>query len=459
MMRDLATLAAVTDGALHGPNREFSVVSTDSRNLAAGSLFVALMGERCDGHDFVADAAARGAAGVLVNRVASVDIPQVVVSDTLEALSRFARAWRREFRLPVIGITGSNGKTTSKELAGSILQRLGPCLVTQGNLNNHIGVPLMLCRLAAEHRTAVIEMGANHRREIAHLASLAAPDIGLVVNAGPAHLEGFGSIEGVAQGKGELFEALGPNGVAVINADDRYADYWRGVARKAGRIVTFGTREAADFRGSSIAVRLGEPGFVTEFDLDCPLGRRRIRLGLAGDHNVMNALAAAAVASAAGATLDQIAAGLEAMRPVAGRLDVKRALHGARLIDDSYNANPGSLRAGLRSLSVLPGDRWLVMGEMAELGEGADMMHAEVGEFARRCGVSRLLAIGDGSREAVEAFGPGGSWFRSVDELIATARADLKPEVTVLVKGSRVNRLERVVAALAESPGTNGGGH
>jgi UDP-N-acetylmuramoyl-tripeptide--D-alanyl-D-alanine ligase len=459
MNRDLARLASVSGGTLHGANRPFGLVSTDSRNLDAGALFVALQGERFDGHDFIADVAARGAAGVLVSRAVPVDIPQVVVSDSLAALSRFANAWRRQFAVPVVGITGSNGKTTTKELAGSILQRRGPCLVTQGNLNNHIGVPLMLCRLAAGHRTAVIEMGANHQREIAHLAALAEPDIGLVVNAGPAHLEGFGGIEGVAKGKGEMFEALGPRGVAVINADDRFADFWRGLASNAGQIVTFGIREAADFRASAIAKQLGDGGFVTAFELQCPLGGSAVRLRLAGEHNVMNALAAAAVAGAAGASLEAIVQGLEAMRPVAGRLEVKRALHGARLIDDSYNANPGSLRAGLRSLAELPGERWLVLGEMAELGQGADVMHAEIGEFARKCGVSRLLAIGNGSREAVEAFGPGGSWFGNVDELIATARADLKAEVTVLIKGSRVNRLERVAAALAATPGANGGGH
>jgi UDP-N-acetylmuramoyl-tripeptide--D-alanyl-D-alanine ligase len=455
--RDLATLARVTGGVLHGANAAFGRVLTDSRTIEQGALFVALAGERFDGHDFIADVAMRGAAGAVVSRRLDSSLPQVVVPETLAALSAFALAWRRSFAGPVIGITGSNGKTTVKEMTAAILGQLGPCLATQGNLNNHIGVPLTLCRLEEAHRYAVIEMGANHVREIAHLAALAEPTVGLVINAGPAHLEGFGGLDGVARGKGEMFEALGPEGTAVINADDRFAAFWHGLARRAGRVITFGMREAADVSAQNIQGLLGEAGFTTRFDLVAPAGQRRIELALAGDHNVMNALAAAAAAMAAGASLDAVQRGLASMRAVAGRLEVKPALHGARLIDDAYNANPGSLRVGLRALSTVPGERWLVLGEMAELGAEGPQLHAEMGAFARECGVSRLLAVGDGSKPAVETFGPGATWYAGTDDLINDLRAQLRAGLTIYVKGSRVNRLERVTAALASGAAAAGG--
>jgi UDP-N-acetylmuramoyl-tripeptide--D-alanyl-D-alanine ligase len=458
--RDLAELARVTGGRLEGANVAFDAVSTDSRTLEPGSLFVALAGEKHDAHDYAGQAAQRGCSAALVSRPVEAAVPQVVVADTLVALTAFARACRADFAGTLVGITGSNGKTTVKEMTGAILGTCGPCLVTQGNLNNHIGVPLTLSRLRPEHRYAVIEMGANHRGEIAHLAAIARPDVGLVINAGPAHLEGFGGIEGVARGKGEMFEALGASGTAVINADDRFAGFWRGLARAAGRVVTFGMSEEADFAASGVDERTTEQGFATEFDLRSPQGSRRISIALSGRHNVMNALAAAAAASAAGASLEAIAAGLASMRPVAGRLRMRAALNGARLIDDSYNANPGSVRAGLESLARLPGEHWLVLGEMRELGADSDRFHAEMGAFARSSGVSRLLAVGDESRHAVEAYGVGGQWFAGVDDLIRVARSDLGKDVTVLVKGSRSNRLERVADALAADGGTAGrGGH
>ena len=460
MIRDLAELARVTGGRLEGANAVFGAVSTDSRSLEPGALFVALAGEKFDGHDYVRQAAERGCAAALTSRAVEAVVPQVVVTDTLAALTAFARAWRADYQGALVGITGSNGKTTVKEMTGSILGACGPCLVTQGNLNNHIGVPLTLSRLRPEHKFAVIEMGANHRGEIAHLAATARPGVGLVINAGPAHLEGFGGIEGVARGKGEMFEALGASGTAVINADDRFAGFWRGLARAAGRVVTFGMREDADFAATDVTERSAGQGFVTEFDLKCPLGSRRISIALSGNHNVMNALAAAAAASAAGASLDAIAGGLAAMRPVEGRLRMRAALNGARLIDDSYNANPGSVRVGLESLARLPGQHWLVLGEMRELGADSDRLHAEMGELARSSGVSRLLAVGDASKHAVEAYGVGGQWFAGVDDLITVARSDLGEDVTVLVKGSRSNRLERVADALAADGGTaSSGGH
>jgi UDP-N-acetylmuramoyl-tripeptide--D-alanyl-D-alanine ligase len=453
MNRDLAALAQATGGVLHGDAAAFGAVTTDTRTLEPGALYVALRGERFDGHQFVPDAQARGAAGALVARAASIPLPQVVVPDVLAGLTAFAAAWRRDFPGTVVGITGSNGKTTVKEMTGAILTCAGVCLVTRGNLNNHIGVPLTLCRLEPGHRYAVIEMGANHLGEIAHLASVARPDVGLVINAGPAHLEGFGGIDGVAKGKGEMFAALGAGQTAVINADDRFAAYWHGIARGAGRVVTFGIRERADFAAVNVRELPAGDGLRVEFELVCPLGRRRVPLALAGEHNVMNALAAAAAAHAAGAGLEAIVEGLSGMRAVAGRLEFKALAGGGRLIDDSYNANPASVRAGLRALAALPGERWLVLGEMRELGADSPRLHAETGEHARQSGVTRLFAVGDEARHAVEAFGAGGTWFAGVEDLIAALAADLGPGVTVLVKGSRSNRLERVAAALGAGGG------
>jgi UDP-N-acetylmuramoyl-tripeptide--D-alanyl-D-alanine ligase len=450
--RDLQTFARVSGGTLHGANATFDRVQTDSRALEPNALFVALAGDRFDGHDFVAATASLGAAGAVVSRRVDCSLPQVRVPDTLDALSRFSHAWRRSFAGVVVGITGSNGKTTVKEMTGAILGELGPCLVTQGNLNNHIGVPLTLCRLDDAHRSAVIEMGANHLLEIAHLAALARPDVGLVINAGPAHLEGFGGIDGVARGKGEMFEALDTDGTAVINADDRFATFWHGLARRAGRVVTFGVRERADVTATDVRSRLGDAGFTTTFELATPEGQRRIEFALAGEHNVMNALAATAAAIAAGASLDAVERGLRSMRAVAGRLEVRQTPGGARLIDDAYNANPGSLRVGLRALAEVPGERWLVLGEMAELGEEGPRLHSEMGVLARECGVTRLLAVGPGAKPAVEAFGADASWHASTDDLIATLLPEVHAGLTIYVKGSRVNRLERVTAALTGAP-------
>jgi UDP-N-acetylmuramoyl-tripeptide--D-alanyl-D-alanine ligase len=453
MIRDLAELARVTGGVLHGADVAFGAVITDSRAIEPGSLFVALRGERFDGLQFVPEALERGAAAALVARHVSVPLPQVVVRDALEGLSAFAAGWRHDFDGTVVGITGSNGKTTVKEMTGAILACEGPTLVTRGNLNNHIGVPLTLSRLEASHRYAVIEMGANHRGEIAHLAAIARPRVGLVINAGPAHLEGFGGLEGVAQGKGEMFAALGIADTAVINEDDRFAAFWHGLARGAGRVLTFGIHERADFTARDVSSRSAADGFATGFELVTPLGRRHVTLALAGEHNVMNALAAAAAAHGAGAGLEAIVAGLGRMRAVAGRLEVKQLPGGARLIDDSYNANPASVRAGLRAMAALEGQHWLVLGEMRELGEDSSRLHAEIGEFAQQCGVARMFAVGEEARHAVEAFGTGATWFAGVEPLATALAAELVPGVTVLVKGSRSNRLERVAAALGAADG------
>jgi UDP-N-acetylmuramoyl-tripeptide--D-alanyl-D-alanine ligase len=450
----LAGLARCGHGRLVGEDRSVAAISIDSRSLSPGALFVALRGERFDGHDFAPAAVERGACGLLVERELPVRVSQIVVSNTLDALTACARAQRQGFSGPVIGITGSNGKTTTKEMIGAILSGIGPCLVTRGNLNNHIGVPLTLLQLRAEHRLAVIEMGANHRGEIGHLASIAQPTVGLVTNAGPAHLEGFGSIEGVAAGKGELFAGLAGTGVAVVNADDRFAAMWRELAGSR-RVITFGVDQPADFAARNIRSSVGEKGPETAFDLVSPLGSAYISLKLGGLHNLRNALGAAAATSAAGARLAEIARGLASVAPVKGRFELKPGINGAFLVDDTYNANPGSLMAGLDSFGAFPKTRWLVLGDMMELGPTSDELHADVGRHARAAGIARLLAFGPKARFAADAFGEGGRSFDNIDDLIAEARRSLTADVIVLVKGSRVNRLERVTTALAAPEAQN----
>lgn len=459
MTRTLAYLAQVTGGQLRGQDAPFDGVSIDSRTVPAGALFIALRGPNFDGHAFAADALKRGAAALLVDHAVEVDLPQVVVADTFAALTRFASEWRRRFSLPLVGVTGSNGKTTTKEILGTILAKEGSCLVTRGNLNNHFGVPLMLLELESSHRSAVIEMGANHLGEIAHLATLVQPTVGLVTNAGAAHLEGFGSLEGVARGKGEMFAALAGRGTAVINADDPYAPLWKELAG-ASRVLTFGIDAAAEVVARDVRLEAGPSGFRSSFDLVMPAGVRSVTLQLGGLHNVRNALGAAAAASAAGASFDNIVAGLSQVRPVAGRLDLRPARHGAFLVDDSYNANPTSLRAGLETFGSLPGRRWLVLGEMREVGASSDEQHAEIGRFARASGIERLFAVGERARVAADAFGSGAEWFADLETLIAAVEAGLEPGVTLLIKGSRSNRLERVTAALGTEPAKAAGrGH
>jgi UDP-N-acetylmuramoyl-tripeptide--D-alanyl-D-alanine ligase len=447
MKRTLRDAAQIVGGQLIGEDRPYCVVSTDSRTLNPGALFVALRGPNFDGAAFVAAAAARGAIGALVERASTGSLPQVVVPDTLRALQALARAWRAEFTLPVVAVAGSNGKTTAKEMTSSILSRMGVCMATHGNLNNHIGVPVTLMRLEASHRSAVIEMGANRIGDVAELMHLAQPSVGLITNAGAEHLEGFGSLDGVARGEGEAVSCLDPAGTAVINADDAYAEYWRGVAG-AGRILTFGVRTNADFTARNIIQGIERGEFATRFTLVCPLGERAIMLKAGGAHNIGNALAAAAAASAAGASLDDIASGLADFRAVSGRLQLKPGVRDSWIIDDSYNANPSSVRAGLEVLRSLSGPTWLVLGDMAELGEHSEESHAHMGAYARECGIKRVFALGPLSSRAVETFGSGGEWFADADSLIRRLQAELVPGVTVLIKGSRINRLERVVQAL-----------
>jgi UDP-N-acetylmuramoyl-tripeptide--D-alanyl-D-alanine ligase len=445
MKRTLADLAVACHGVLNGEDRSYQGVSSDTRTLAQGDLFVALRGPRYNGNEFVPAALAAGAVGALVDSAQSAAIGQVVVADTQSALERAGSAWRAQFVIPVVGVAGSNGKTTAKEMTAAILGVAGACLATRGNLNNHIGVPLTLLRIASTHRSAVIEMGANRAGDVAALVEIAHPSVGLITNAGAEHLEGFGSLEGVARAEGEMVAGLKPDATAVINADDEFADMWRTLT--PARVVTFGVHKPADFMATEIKTTGDRDGFLTRFTLTSPIGRTAIELRMGGQHNVANALAAAAAAVAAGARLEHVAAGLGAVRSVPGRLQFKMMANGAWLIDDSYNANPSSVRAGIEVLAGLEGRKWLVLGDMAELGEFAHSAHTEVGEFARAQGIERLFATGALAQLAAHSFGQGGHWFAETSALAEALRV-AGPDVRMLIKGSRVNRLEHVVDAL-----------
>jgi UDP-N-acetylmuramoyl-tripeptide--D-alanyl-D-alanine ligase len=460
--RTLGNFARACGGRLEGVDRAFAGVSSDSRTLSPGDLFVALRGPRFNGNEFVGAALTAGAAAALVDAPQPAGLAQIVVADTQSALSRAGHAWREALDIPVIGVAGSNGKTTAKEMTAAILSRAGSTLATRGNLNNHIGVPLTLLRLEPGHRFAVIEMGANRAGEVAELVAVARPTVGLITNAGAEHLEGFGSIEGVARAEGEMVAGLAPQATAVLNADDEFVNLWRGTT--AARIVTFGIAGAADFRASDLRTTLSAEGFLTRFRFSSPLGQADVELHVGGRHNVSNALGAAAAAAAAGATLEHIVTGLGAMRPVPGRLQLKQAACGAWIIDDSYNANPSSVRAGIEVLASIEGRRWLVLGDMAELGEFAEDAHAQIGSLARERGIERLLATGALAALAVERFGTGGQWFPDTGALTRELQRALSAEKTadtvrLLVKGSRVNRLERVVAALVRNANDKSDGH
>ena len=449
MTRTLAAVARETHGRLVGADRAFGAVTTDTRALTAGALFVAIAGDRFDGNDFVGEAHKKGAAGALVSRMADLPLPQVQVDDTRHAFGDLAHAWRSTFDVPVVAVTGSSGKTTVKELIAAILSVSRSICVTQGNLNNDIGVPLTLMRLTAEHHALVAELGANHAGEIDYLARLVQPTVGVITNAAAAHLEGFGSLAGVAAAKGELLDHLPKAGTAVLNADDQFRADW--VARSPCELtVTFGFAASAD------CTVLGEPRFDiggADFTMRLPDGEQAdVRLPLLGRQNVANALAAGAAAQAVGASVDDIVTGLERAAAVRGRLRALPGRGGALVVDDSYNANPGSVRAALDYLARLSGTRILVLGDMAELGAAARALHREIGEYARgKCDV--LVTIGGLAAEAGDAFGPAAWKLADIDAARASLEPLLASGVTVLVKASRVMGLDRLVKALqAQAP-------
>ena len=460
MMRRLSDVATATGGKLIGADREFGRVSQDTRKLTKDDLFIAIKGENFDGHEFLGQAEKLGAAGALVEREARTALPQVLVKDSRKALGAYAAAWRRRFPLKLVGVTGSSGKTTLKEMIASILKVSGATLATRGNLNNDIGMPLTLLELDASCRYAVIEMGTNHPGEIGYLAELAAPDVSVITNAGPAHLEFLKDIAGVAKEKGAIYTHLAQGGVAVINADDAYAPLWRGMAG-AHTVRSFGLTPDADFHPQPGSLRQAASG-SWYFRLISPAGEANLEVSLPGKHNVSNALAAAAVAVSAGATLTEVREGLAHAPLTAGRLIVGAGVNGSRLIDDTYNANPLSLNAAAEFAVSLGGSVWLALGDMGELGGSAERLHSESGARLRSLGVERLYAVGPLSRHTVEAFGQDGRWFENQEALSRALRPELKPGVTVLVKGSRSMRMERVVEALRSpnaAPKTANGDH
>ncbi|MBM3372295.1 MAG: UDP-N-acetylmuramoyl-tripeptide--D-alanyl-D-alanine ligase [Betaproteobacteria bacterium] len=455
----LAQTAAAIGAEMSGPDVIWHDVCTDSRTLKRGDLFVALRGGRFDGHDFVAQAAAAGAVAALVARdyQGPAPLPLARVADTTLGLADLAAHWRRRFTLPLIAVTGSNGKTTVKEMIAACLRaHYGDeaVLATRGNLNNHIGLPLTLLRLRDSHRAAVVELGMNHRGETAQLARIAMPTIGVINNAQREHQEFMRSVDEVAAEHADLLAALMPQGCAVINADDAHAGLWRAAAGRA-RVIDFGLGEAAvrgECRLQPAASRLSVSAGSETAAFDLPL---------AGEHNARNALAAIAAATAAGVPLATCALALAAFSAVKGRLQERRGLRGSRLIDDSYNANPDSVRAAIDVLAQAPGRRLLALGDMGEVGEQGEAFHCEIGEYARSHGVHALFTTGELARHAAAAYGAGASHHESAEALAAAAAKLLDADTTVLVKGSRFMRMERVVEALeaaaAAAAGKKGG--
>ncbi len=449
----LSQLAVWCEGRHLGGDVEIRAIGTDTRSIRPGELFVALRGENFDAHDFIADAEAKGAGALLVHRDVATNLPRVLCADTQEALGEIAAGMQKGRGGVVIALTGSNGKTSVKTLLQGILVRAGRTYFNPGNRNNEIGLPLAVLDAPEDAEFAIYEMGAGKPGDIAYLASIVPPQVALVNNIGPAHLERMGSLLGIAETKGAIYEALPDDGIAVINADDAFAPFFATLSGSR-RKLRFGIDNDADVRGDRIMQADG----ASSFALHTPAGSAEILLPLPGRHNVLNALAASALALAAGAPFTAIVEGLRHARPVQGRQITHMLANGAVLIDDSYNANPGSVAAAIATLVRASGAPWLVLGDMKELGEGAAQLHAEMGLRAKQAGLDQLLTLGDLSREASASFGAGARHFLDQETLIAALRSELHAGVRCLIKGSRSSAMDRVVAALlADTVLTNHG--
>jgi UDP-N-acetylmuramoyl-tripeptide--D-alanyl-D-alanine ligase len=446
----LSEIAQKVNGKLVGADVEVTSVSIDTRSLQQGDLYVAIKGPQFDGNQFVDKAEQAGAVAAILHKGYTSTLPTILVEDTRIALGQLASAWRDKATAKVVGITGSNGKTTVKEMVAAILGMDGAVLFTKGNLNNDIGVPLTLLRLNEDHRYAVIEMGANHLEEIAYVSEIAKSDVVILNNAGAAHIEGFGSLDGIAKGKGEIIETLKTDGVAILNRDDKYFDYWQSLAGDKA-VLSFGLSGGADVTAQHIKTEIIANAFATTFDLVVAKGVVEVNLKLAGQHNVMNALAATAAGLALGLSLDQIKTGLERVKPVTGRMQPLIGRLGNIIIDDTYNANATSLKAGLDVLVNCKGRHWVVLGAFGELGSESPKIHTEIGELICSKGVVRLLALGSNAKNSVRAFGKGATFFDSQDELISALQAELEGDEVILIKGSRVQQMEKVAAALVEN--------
>ena len=447
-------LAKACGAQISGPTQQFTSVSTDTRTLQPGALYVALHGENFDGHRFVEQAIKAGATGILVSQPveASAEVAVMQVDDTLIALQQMAHASRLAFDGPVIAITGSNGKTTTKEMIAAVLRAHygeDAVLATIGNLNNHIGVPLTLLARKSSHKVAVIEMGMNHFGEIALLTGLAEPTVAVITNAGPAHLEGVGSIEGVAEAKGEIFSGLRSGGVAVINADDYFAPYWQVVARQSAQ-RTFG------FHAHATVTSHYAPPSALEIQMPARGCSVQVTLNQVGEHNASNAMAAAAVCDALGVPQNAIKRGLESASNIGGRLSVQPFINGAQLIDDSYNANPASMLAAAEVLAQASGKRLVVLGDMGELGAASDALHAQLAVDIRQKKFDAVLTLGPRMKRVIQHFGAHAIAFDDVEALAAALYPQLTPDATLLIKGSRSMATERVIKKLEQmSRGAN----
>jgi UDP-N-acetylmuramoyl-tripeptide--D-alanyl-D-alanine ligase len=449
----LSQIAAWTEGRHLGADPAITAVGTDTRALVPGTLFVALRGENFDAHDFVAEAEAKGAAALLLHRDVDTTLPRVLCADTQEALGEFAAGMQKGRPAVVVALTGSNGKTSVKALTQGILSRAGRTYFNPGNRNNEIGLPLAVLDAPEDAQFAIYEMGAGKPGDIAYLASIVPPQVALVNNVAPAHMERMGSLLGIAETKGAIYEALPDDGIAVINADDAFAPYFQQVVGNR-RSFRFGIDNGGDVR----AARILPEAAGSRFHLQTPAGSADIVLPLPGRHNVLNALAAAALAIAAGAGFDAVVEGLQQAEPVKGRQVATRLANGATLVDDSYNANPGSVAAAIATLAQGDGEGWLVLGDMAELGPDAEALHAQIGAQARAAGLARLWTVGRLSGAASRAFGANGAHFAGQAELVDALRHGLRmhsdrARVRVLVKGSRSSAMDKVVAALQADAG------
>lgn len=450
MMRalSLVEVARACEAIWSGPDISFSSVSIDSRKVQPGDLFVALKGERFDAHEFLHAVEQSGAVAALVEKAnTDISLPQLEVVDTVKALGIVAGFNRQLFSGKIIGLTGSAGKTTTKEMIAAILAQNSNPLVTIGNLNNHIGVPLTLLRLSPENDCAVIEMGASALDEIRYLTAMVKPDVALVTNVAAAHLEGFGSIENVAKGKREIFEGLPENGTAVINLDNVWTASWRESFGDGLRVLTYSMTGAADIYASGIAQK--EDG--VSFTLHACGNSQAVNLAFLGRHNVGNALAAAACCIATGVSFEQVVSGLHAAKPYKGRLQSKRGAGGCLVIDDSYNANPASVRMAIDTLLAFDGIKTLVLGDMGELGADARALHADIGVYAKNAGVENLLVTGELSGIAAESFGAGAHSFDNWQSLADYCLSQAKINSVFLVKGSRSAGMDRVADALVEA--------
>lgn len=446
-MMHLSEAATAMAGTLFGLDAEFKSVGSDSRHVAKGELFFALKGEHFDGHLYVEDALKQGAAAVVVSDERYATENAILVKDTLLALGELAQAWRTKFSCPVIAVTGSNGKTTIKEMIVSILttqtKDKSAVHATQGNLNNHIGLPMTVLGMKSHQKFAVLEMGMNHLEEIRYLTNIAKPTVAVIGNAGTAHIGELGSRDNIAKAKGEIFEGLAADGVAVINVDDAYADYWLGL-NKGRQVLTYGLDNRAE-------VSLQVVGESRHMQLLTPIGKAEVKLNVLGQHNERNALAASAVALALSIPLNAVVEGLANFKGVKGRLARAQGINNSLVIDDTYNANPDSMRAAIDVLKEQAGTKLMVMGDMAELGAAAKSLHAEIGLYARESGINALYTLGELSAEAAKSFGEGAHACAELTQLIDQLTSKLDASSTVLVKGSRFMKMERVVDAIVNS--------